>query len=124
VRFCPTKKNAPLLQATDPGFHSHLLLSIHNRDPHEARQYGLKWSQVDSERRQLYLPKTKNGDPQGRSSEWKPLWRHSKSLRAASKDAFVFPDAESPRGWFPRSCLIGAGLKDYTWQLQSPHVRQ
>ena len=28
-----------------------------------SEQYGLNWSQIDFERWQIHLPKTKNGDP-------------------------------------------------------------
>jgi len=101
-----------LLQAADPGFHSHLLLSIHT-GIRMSEQYGLKWSQVDSERRQLYLPKTKNGDPRDVPLNGTAL-AALKKLRASSKGEFVFPDAESPRGWF-LGAVDRAGLKDYTW---------
>jgi integrase len=112
VRFLSDEEERALLQAADPGFHSHLLLSIHT-GIRMSEQYGLKWSQVDSERRQLYLPKTKNGDPRDVPLNGTAL-AALKKLRASSKGEFVFPDAESPRGWF-LGAVDRAGLKDYTW---------
>jgi integrase len=61
VRFLSDEEERALLKATDPRFHSHLLLSVQNRI-RLSEQYGLKWSQIDLERRQVYLPRTKNGD--------------------------------------------------------------
>lgn len=43
-------------------FLPHFLLSIHT-GMRMSEQYGLQWGQVDLERRQIHLLKTKNGDP-------------------------------------------------------------
>ena len=51
-----------MLLATDPQFHSHLLLSIHT-GIRMSEQYTLEWSQIDFGRRQMYLPRTNSGDP-------------------------------------------------------------
>ena len=112
VRFLSDDEERALFKATDPRFHSHLLLSIHT-GIRMSEQYGLKWSQVDFERRQLYLPKTKNGDPRDVPLNGTALAARG-ALRTASKGDFIFPDAESPRGWF-LSAVERAELKDYTW---------
>jgi hypothetical protein len=64
-----------------------------------SEQHGLKWSQVDLERRQLYLPK--NGDPSGVPLNGMALAAIRK-LRTSSKSESVFPDA--PPRLVPRSC--------------------
>jgi len=97
---------------TDPRFHSHRLLSIHT-GIRMSEQYSLKWSQVDFKRHQLYLPKTKNGDPRDVPLNGTALAALG-ALRTASKGDSVFPHAESPRGCF-LSAVERAQLKDYTW---------
>jgi integrase len=112
VRFLSDSEEQALLQATDPRFHSHLLLSIHT-GIRMSEQYSLKWKQIDFERRQLYLPKTKNGDPRDVPLNGTAL-AALEQLRSASDGDFVFPHAESPRGWF-LGAVERAALKDYTW---------
>ena len=112
VRFLSDEEECALLKETDPRFHSHLLPSIHT-GIRMSEQYSLRWPQVDFERRHLFLPQTKNGD-----SRDVPLNGTASAalekLYAESEGDFVFPNAESPRGWF-LSAVERAGLKDYTW---------
>lgn len=112
VRFLSDSEEQALLQATDPRFHSHLLLSIHT-GIRMSEQYSLKWKQIDFERRQLYLPRTKNGDPRDVPLNGTAL-AALEQLRSAADGDFVFPHAESPRGWF-LGAVERAALKDYTW---------
>jgi integrase len=113
VRFLSDEEERTLLRATDSRFHSHLLLSVHT-GIRMSEQYTLEWSQIDFERRQMYLPRTKNGDPRD-----VPLSRTALSaleqLRKEAGGSAVFPNAESPRGWF-LAAVKRAGLKPYTWQ--------
>jgi integrase len=112
VRFLSDEEERAVLKETDPRFHSHLLLSIHT-GIRMSEQYSLRWPQVDFDRRHLFLPKTKNGDPRDIPLNGTAL-AALEELRAESKGDFVFPNAESPRGWF-LSAVERAGLKDYTW---------
>jgi integrase len=112
VRFLSNQEERALLQATDPRFHSHLLLSIHT-GMRMSEQYSLKWPQVDFERRQLYLPRTKNGDPRDVPLNGTAL-QALEQLRSITQGDFVFPSAESPRGWF-LSAVERAAVKNYTW---------
>ena len=112
VRFLSDEKERALLKETDSRFHSHLLLSIHT-GIRMSEQYSLRWSQVDFERLHLFLPKTKNGDPRDVPLNGTAL-AALKKLRATSEEDFVFPNADSPRGWF-LSAIERAGIKDYTW---------
>jgi integrase len=112
VRFLSDEEESALLGATDPRYHSHLLLSIHT-GIRMSEQYSLTWTQVDFGRRQLYLPRTKNGDPRDVPLNGTAL-AALEQLRAGSKGDRVFPHAESPRGRF-LSAVERAGVQDYTW---------
>ena len=65
VRFLSDAEEVRLRAAIEHRFREflpHFLLSIHT-GMRMSEQYGLDWSQVDFERRQIHLPKTKNDDP-------------------------------------------------------------
>jgi integrase len=124
VRFLSDAEEAALRTAIErrfPEFLPHLLLSIHT-GMRMSEQYGLRWIQVDFERRQIHLPRTKNGDPR-----IIPLNAVAvgalKELRGGRKPAGndpVFPSIRSgdtlqgARGWFP-TALEAAGIEGYTW---------
>ena len=97
-----------MLLATDPRFHSHLLLSVHT-GIRMSEQYSLKWSQIDFERRQMYLPRTKNGDPRDVPLNGTAL-SALEQLRKESGGSVVFPNPESPRAG-SLLLLSGLGLK-------------
>ena len=102
-------------------FLPHFLLSIHT-GMRMSEQYGLDWRQVDFERRQIHLPKTKNGDPRtiplnsialaalkelhGRGEKMKTMPVFS-SVRTGGS-------LQGSRGWFP-SALEEAKIEGYTW---------
>jgi len=94
VRFLSDEEERTLLRATDPRFHSHLLLSVHT-GIRMSEQYSLNWSQIDFERRQIYLPRTKNGDPRDVPLNGTALSALER-LRKESDGNLVFPNAESP----------------------------
>jgi site-specific recombinase XerD len=112
VRFLSSAEELALLHETDAKFHPHLLLSIHT-GVRMSEQYRLKWSQIDFERRQMYLPKTKNGDPRDVPLNQTAL-AALQQLRIATRGGEVFPDAESPRGWF-LGAVERARLEKYSW---------
>ena len=65
VRFLSDAEEAKLrsaIQRRFPEFLPHFLLSIHS-GMRMGEQYSLLWNQVSFERRQIHLPKTKNGHP-------------------------------------------------------------
>lgn len=124
VRFLSDGEEDQLRAAIEsrfPEFLSHLLLSIHT-GMRMSEQYGLHWNQVDFERRQIHLSKTKNGNPRTiplNSIALEALGH----LRGESKKcgtAPVFPSLrgsailQGSRGWFP-TALEEAKIKAYSW---------
>jgi integrase len=124
VRFLSDPEEAALRKVIAkrlPEFLPHLLLSIHT-GMRMSEQYGLRWTQVDLERRQIHLPRTKNGDPRTIPLNVVAVGA-LKQLRGAPKPAGndpVFPSVRSgdtlqgSRGWFP-TALEEAGIEGYTW---------
>jgi site-specific recombinase XerD len=124
VRFLSDEEEVRLRAAIGRRFKEflpHFLLSIHT-GMRMSEQYGLLWSQIDFERRQIHLPKTKNGDPRTiplnsvALAALKELQGEGKMMKSVS----VFPSARSgeslqgSRGWFP-SALEEAKIEGYTW---------
>jgi site-specific recombinase XerD len=78
--------------------------------------------QIDFERRQIHLPKTKNGDPRTIPLNTVALAALKELLGEGkiTKSVSVFPSARSgeslqgSRGWFPRA-LEEAKIADYSW---------
>ncbi|MGB8481534.1 MAG: site-specific integrase [Acidobacteriaceae bacterium] len=119
VRFLSAEEELRLRKVITrrfPEFIPHLDLAL-NTGMRMTEQYSLRWTQVDSERKIVSLPKTKNGRA-----------RHI-PLNAAALAAFetlkneadyVFPSArtgialQSSRGWF-RSALEEAKVADFSW---------
>jgi site-specific recombinase XerD len=125
VRFLTNEEEKALRSAIllrFAGFIHQLDLSLH-RGMRAAKQFSLKWDQVDFERKTLTLPKTKNG-----------TMRHIRlnavaiaalnALKTAGKgtdDGLVFPShrkpgmrLQGPRGWF-NEALKDAKITGYTW---------
>ena len=87
-----------------------------------SEQYGLRWNQVDFERRQIHLVKTKNGDPRTipLNAVAMGALRELEGPRKPKATSPVFPSDRStgalqgPRGWF-RTALDQARVEDYSW---------
>jgi len=87
-----------------------------------SEQYGLHWNQIDFERRQLHLLKTKNGDPRVIPLNSVALaalgWLQGKDTQSGT--SLVFPSVrtgdslQGSRGWFS-TALDDAKVLDYTW---------
>ena len=104
-----------------PEFLPHIELAIHT-GMRMSEQYGLRWSQVDFERRQLHLPKTKNGDPRTiplNAIALGALKRLRGAARVEETDP-IFPSfrtgraLQGPPGWFA-TALEEAEIEGYTW---------
>jgi integrase len=122
VRFLSDQEEQSLrevIQKRFPSFVYQLDLSLHT-GMRAGEQFGLRWSQIDLDRRILTLPKTKNG-----SVRHIPLNAVAVSALQNLKksgDVMVFPSArqadegalKSARGWFV-SALQDAEIKEYTW---------
>lgn len=123
VRFLSDAEEVRLLAAIDrlfPQFRPHVLLAIHT-GMRMSEQYSLRWDQVDLERRQLHLSKTKTG-----KARIIPLnetaCKALAELRNASSplSALIFPSIRTgdalkgSRGWFG-SAVDAADIKNFTW---------
>jgi integrase len=124
VRFLSEAEEKSLCAAIEnrfPEFLPHFLLSLHT-GMRTSEQYGPHWSQVDLERRQLHLLKTKNGDPRviPLNSVALAALGQLKGKDTQAGTAPVFPSArtgdslQGSRGWFS-TALDDAKVLDYTW---------
>lgn len=124
VRFLSDAEEAKLRSAIKrrfPEFLPHFLLSIHS-GMRMSEQYSLLWNQVSFERRQIHLPKTKNGHPRTLPLNTIAL-AALKQMRGEDTPAGttpVFPSTwtgdalQGSRGWFP-TALEEAKIEGYTW---------
>ena len=124
VRYLSDAEESAILTAIEerfPEFLPHFLLSVHT-GMRQSEQYSLRWSQVDFDRRQLHLGKTKNGHPRViplNAVAVEALEQLRKADRAKGR-GLVFPSArtgtslQGSRGWFP-TALEAAKVTDYTW---------
>ncbi len=124
VRFLSDAEEAKLrsaIQRRFPEFLPHFLLSIHS-GMRMGEQYSLLWNQVSFERRQIHLPKTKNGHPRTLPLNTIAL-AALKQMRGEGTPvgtAPVFPSTwtgdalQGSRGWFP-TALEEAKIEGYTW---------
>jgi integrase len=124
VRFLSVEEEKTLLQVIDARFSQfrpHLLLSVHT-GMRMSEQYSLRWNQVDAERRQIHLAKTKNGRPRTipLNSVAAAALEQMRCPRKPLTSDPVFPSAwsgdalQGSRGWFPTAlvvphCLEGSG---------------
>lgn len=124
VRFFSDAEEVRLRSVIERRFHEflpHLLLSIPT-GMRTGKQYGMRWNQVSFERRQIHLPKTKNGHP-------RTIPLNTVGLAALEKmradgaplgTAPVFPSTwsgealQGSRGWFP-TAVEEAMIEGYTW---------
>jgi integrase len=124
VRFLSDPEEKRLRAAIERRFAEflpHFLLSIHT-GMRMSEQYELRWNQVDFERRQLHLIRTKNGD-----SRTIPLnaialaaLQELQSEKGRPGTEPVFPSVrtgdslQGSCGWFP-TALEEAKIHEYTW---------
>ncbi len=96
-----------------------------------SEQYSLLWNQVDFERRQLHLLKTKNGDPRiiPLNAVVLAALRGLRSGGTPPGTTPVFPSVrtgnslQGPRGWFS-TALGEAKVEEYTWHCKPPYLCQ
>jgi site-specific recombinase XerD len=104
---------------TDPLQLATLEISIYT-GMRQSEQFGLLWSQVDLDKRLVFLPKTKNGKPRHIPLNVVAVAGFQRLGASSSvSSAPVFPGragaaAQGARGWF-KDLVTRAGLVDYTW---------
>jgi integrase len=124
VRFlldAEEKRLCAAIEGRFPEFLPYFLLLLHT-GMRMIDQYELHWNQVDFERRQLHLLKTKNGDPRAiplNAVAMAALHQlQGKGIRLGAD--LVFPLArtgdalQGSRGWFS-TVLEEAKIQEYTW---------
>ena len=85
-----------------------------------SEQFGLTWSQVDLDRRMVFLPKTKSGKPRHIPLNAVAVAAFERlKVKGQVKTSPVFPNSDGepvsgPRGWF-EDAVTRAKLPDYTW---------
>jgi integrase len=120
VRFLSDAEEKRLFAAIDklfPEFRPHVQLAIHT-GLRLTEQYSLRWNQVDLERRQIHLPKTKNGD--ARVIRLNSVAVEALEALRPVRTGPVFPSVrtgdslQGPRGWFP-AALEKARIDEFSW---------
>lgn len=115
------KRLSAAIKGRFPEFLPHFLLSLHT-GMRMSEQYGLHWNQIDFERRQLHLAKTKNGDPRviPLNAVAVAALDQLKGKKDKPGSSPVFPSVrtgeslQGSRGWFS-TALDEAKVLDYTW---------
>jgi site-specific recombinase XerD len=120
VRYLETDEEKALRAAmTDPRQLAAFDISIHT-GMRQSEQFSLRWSQVDLERKLVYLPKTKNGKPRHIPLNAVAVAAFERlKEKGQQKESPVFPGrageaVQGARGWF-KDAVTRAGLTDYTW---------
>jgi integrase len=112
-------------------FLPHFLLSIHT-GMRMSEQYGLRWIQVDFERRQLHLIRTKNGDSRTIPLNTVALWALQSLQGGRTRPGTnpVFPSVrtgnalQGSRGWFSTALARRGQDWGIYLALQPPYVCQ
>src|ERR1017187_2740923 len=123
VRFLSDEEEVRLLAAIDqlfPQFKPHVLIALHT-GMRMTEEYSLHWNQVDLDRHQLHLSKTKTGKPRIIPLNATATEAFNTLKSASTKPTgLVFPSVrtgmslQGPRGWFG-TAVEAAGIKDFTW---------
>ena len=120
VRYLTDEEEKTLRGAvTDPRQMAALEISLHT-GMRQSEQFGLSWSQVDLERRQLALTRTKNGKTRHIPMNAVAVAAFkSLQTKGQTNGSPVFPGrageaGKGARGWF-EDAVTRAGLTDYTW---------
>ncbi len=89
----------------------------------QSEEFSLHWRQVDLERTQLHLPKTKNGKPRHipLNAVAVAAFERLRAVGDSKASSPVFPNGreaqravQGARGWF-KDAVTRAGIHDYTW---------
>lgn len=116
IRYLLDEEEDRLCKVIDELFSEHMpeLTIAVGTGMRKSEQYGLIWKQVDFKRREVHLPKTKNGEPRDvpMSAAVLAAFQRLKPLNARSPDR-VFAIRDS-REWF-EAARKKAKLEDFRW---------
>jgi integrase len=81
-----------------------------------SEQYTLAWKNIDFERREINLDRTKNGSPRMipmNDAVIKAMEEFARRSKSTSRDALVFP-IKNPKDWF-KPAIADAKIVNYRW---------
>ena len=81
-----------------------------------SEQYTLAWKNIDFERREINLDRTKNGSPRMipmNDAVMKAMEEFARRSKSTSRDALVFP-IKNPKDWF-KPAMEDAKIVNYRW---------
>lgn len=81
-----------------------------------SEQYTLTWKDIDFERREINLERTKNGSPRMipmNDAVVRAMKDFASRSKSASRDALVFP-IKNPKDWF-KPAMVDAKVVNYRW---------
>jgi site-specific recombinase XerD len=81
-----------------------------------SEQYTLAWKNIDFERREINLDRTKNGSPRMipmNDAVMKAMEEFARRSKSTSRDARVFP-IKNPKDWF-KPAMSDAKIVNYRW---------
>ncbi|MGC2499748.1 MAG: site-specific integrase, partial [Acidobacteriaceae bacterium] len=120
IRFlAPAEERSLRAAITKPHQLAAFEISLHT-GMRRGEQFDLTWSQVDLERRMVFLSKTKSGKPRHIPLNAVAVAAFERlKAKGQGKHSPVFPNASGepvsgPRGWFEEA-VTRAKLADYTW---------
>jgi integrase len=121
IRFLDEKEEAKLREKIFARYPHHMPefdLAL-NTGMRLGEQYGLTWDNVDLERRQLTIPRSKNGETRRVPLNDAAIAALRTAEKFANGQPYVFLNCYgqrlmSPREWFD-PCIVDADLKDFTF---------
>jgi site-specific recombinase XerD len=118
IRFLTEAEETSLRSAIQSRFPEHeaeLAISL-GTGMRLSEQYTLAWKNVDFERREINLDRTKNGSPRMipmNDAVLSAMNEFARRTRAKGRDALVFP-IKNPKDWF-KPAMLDAKVVNYRW---------
>jgi len=118
IRFLTDDEEKSLREAIRERFPEHeaeLTISL-GTGMRLSEQYTLAWKNIDFERREINLDRTKNGSPRMipmNDAVVKAMEEFARRSTSTSRDALVFP-IKNPKDWF-KPAMADAEIVNYRW---------
>ncbi len=118
IRFLTETEETSLrdvIQSRFPEHEAELTISL-GTGMRLSEQYTLAWKNIDFERREINLDRTKNGSPRMipmNDAVMSAMTEFAKRCKSTSRDALVFP-IKNPKDWF-KPAMADAKVVNYRW---------